>query len=181
MDRRVRGVGIIGIALCLLGWIAWSAMAGDREQPDGLLLQFAQVGLPSPPTSDGQTTTPRTGTPAMVIDDQEIDGILGKAVRGNAGEDMGRIVNILINRNGHVRAAIIDFGGFLGVGNRKIAVDWNALRFPESGRMDRITLDLNRDQVMLAPEYKPGEPVVVLGASGAAQPIPVETPPKPER
>jgi hypothetical protein len=47
--------------------------------------------------------------------------------------------------------------------------------------MDRITLDLSRDQVRLAPEYKTGEPVVVLGASGATQPIPSESPPKPER
>ena len=71
MDRRVRAVGIIAIALCALGWIA--AMAGDRERPDGLLLQFAQVGMQSPRTSDGQTSAPRAGTPAMVIDDQEID------------------------------------------------------------------------------------------------------------
>ena len=43
---------------------------------------------------------------------------------------MGRIVDVLVDRSGQVRAAIIDFGGFLGVGSRKIAVDWNALHFP---------------------------------------------------
>ena len=31
---------------------------------------------------------------------------------------------------GQVRAAIIYFGGFLGAGNRKIAVDWNAAPLP---------------------------------------------------
>jgi hypothetical protein len=29
--------------------------------------------------------------------------------------------------------------------------------------MDHIILELTRDQVRLAPEYKPGEPLVVLG------------------
>jgi hypothetical protein len=36
---------------------------------------------------------------------------------------MGRVVNVVVDQSGQVRAAIIDFGGFLGVGNRKIAVD----------------------------------------------------------
>ena len=45
---------------------------------------------------------------------------------------MGRIVDVLVDRSGEVRAAIIDFGGFLGVGSRKIAVDWDALHFPAS-------------------------------------------------
>jgi hypothetical protein len=40
-------------------------------------------------------------------------------------EDMGRIVDVIVDRSGQVRAAVIDFGGFLGVGSRKIAVDWN--------------------------------------------------------
>jgi hypothetical protein len=72
-----------------------------------------------------------------------------------------------------VRAAIIDFGGFLGVGSRRIAVDWNALHFPEPGKPgERITLELTRDQVNTAPEYKDGKPVVVLGALGKLEPLP---------
>ena len=78
-------------------------------------------------------------------------------------------------RAGHVRAAIIDFGGFLGVGSRKIAVDWNALRFhPDSAKRDVITLELTRDQVKAAPEYKDKQPVVVLGASGGLQSLPTD-------
>src|SRR5262249_30815433 len=75
-----------------------------------------------------------------------------------------------VNQAGQVRAAVIDFGGFLGVGSRKIAIDWNALHFASNGRPDRITLELTRNQVRLAPEYKPGEPVVVLGTAEASQP-----------
>ena len=46
---------------------------------------------------------------------------------------MGRVVDIVVDSAGQVRAAVIDFGGFLGVGSRKIAVDWNALHFPPAG------------------------------------------------
>ncbi len=88
---------------------------------------------------------------------------------------MGRIVDVLVDRSGEVRAAIIDFGGFLGVGSRKIAVDWNALHFPAPGKPDeRITLELNRDQVKEAPAYEDGKPVVILGALGKLEPLPFE-------
>ena len=55
--------------------------------------------------------------------------MLGREVRSAADENMGRIVDVIVDRAGQVRAAIIDFGGFLGVGSRKIVVDWNALHF----------------------------------------------------
>src|SRR6266436_3264306 len=115
---------------------------------------------PAPPTSP-------PGTPAMVLDDQEVSTILGKSVRSSTGEDMGRIIDIIVSRDGQVHAAIIDFGGFLGIGTRKIAVDWHALNFAPAGKPGSITLELTRNQVRLAPEYKRGEPVVVVGAVGA--------------
>jgi hypothetical protein len=88
---------------------------------------------------------------------------------------MGRIVDVIVDHSGRVRAAIIDFGGFLGVGSRKIAVDWNALHFPPPGQPNaNISLDLTRDQVKAAPEYQEGKSVVVLGALGKLEPLPFE-------
>ena len=108
-----------------------------------------------------------------VLDHQEVQGILGREVRSGANEKMGRIVDVIVDRSGEVRAAIIDFGGFLGVGSRKIAVAWNALRFlPDAKNVERIGLELTRDQVQGAPEYKEDKPVVVLGASGGLESLP---------
>src|SRR6202044_3646571 len=102
-----------------------------------------------------------------VLPNHEVEGILGREVRSAADENMGRIVDVLVDRSGLVRAAIIDFGGFLGVGSRKIAVEWSALHFPQPGKpAERIALDLTRDQVKTAPEYRDGQPVVILGALG---------------
>ena len=64
-----------------------------------------------------------------ILETQEVQSILGREVRSTADENMGRIVDILVDDQGRVRAAIIDFGGFLGVGSRKIAVEWKALHF----------------------------------------------------
>jgi hypothetical protein len=117
----------------------------------------------------------------VVLDDQEVSGIVGKSVRSNADEDMGRIVDIIVNQDGHVRAAIIDFGGFLGIGTRKIAVDWRALKFSPAGKPGGITLELTRNQVRVAPEYKRGEPLVVLGPAGPERTTPSTDAATPER
>jgi hypothetical protein len=124
---------------------------------------------------------PSPGTPAMVLDDQEVSTILGKSVRSNADEDMGRIVDIIVSRDGEVRAAIIDFGGFLGIGMRKIAVDWRALNFAPAAKPGTITLDLTRNQVRLAPEYKRGEPVVVVSSASPGRTTPSSEAAAPER
>jgi hypothetical protein len=104
---------------------------------------------------------------AIVVNNNEVEGIVGKEVRSITDEKMGRIIEVVVDALGRVRAAVIDFGGFLGVGNRKIAVDWNLLQFDPGGNSQgRVTLKLTPDQVRSAPEYKNGKPVVIVGALG---------------
>jgi hypothetical protein len=123
---------------------------------------------------NGPTEIPATGQPArdpanapkpVVLDRSQAQGILGKEVRSAADENMGRIVDVIVDRVGNARAAVIDFGGFLGVGSRKIAVDWSALNFVPPDSKDRITIEFTRDQVKAAPEYQDGKPIVVLGTA----------------
>jgi hypothetical protein len=128
------------------------------------------AALPPPAIPAGPP--PGQKAQATVWGKSEIQGILGKDVHSTVGEDMGRIVDVLVDRSGQARAVIIDFGGFLGVGSRKIAVDWNALHFSPGTKPESVSLDLTKDQVRAAPEFKENTPVVVLSASGGTQPVP---------
>ncbi len=136
---------------------------------------------PAPATTETPADKPPNPAPApepaavTILNNHEVEGILGREVRSPTDENMGRIVDVLVDRSGQVRAAIIDFGGFLGVGSRKIAVDWGALHFPTPGKPDAaIALELTRDQVKAAPEYQDGKPVVILGALGKLEPLPYQ-------
>src|SRR5262249_2089455 len=121
-----------------------------------------------PPETTGRHTP---DTAATVLDREDVQGILGRQVRSSTGEDMGRVVDVVVDRNAQGRAAVIDFGGVLGVGNRKDGVDWDALTFaPTGSKYDRITLELTRDQIKAAPEYRDGRPLVVVGAAEGVQP-----------
>jgi sporulation protein YlmC with PRC-barrel domain len=138
------------------------SFAGDRDGPaQQAPQQVAQAVVTAP---DSRATGDTSAT--TVIDKEDVQAILGRQVLSSAGEDMGRVVDIVVDRSGQVRAAVIDFGGFLGVGNRRVAVDWAALRFsPTGSRYDRITLELTREQVNAAPEYKDGRSLVVVGVA----------------
>ena len=130
----------------------------------------------APPRTEQPTDRQSTQSPAIeptvtVLDHHEVQGILGREARSTSHENMGRIVDVIVDRaTGRVKAAIIDFGGFLGVGSRKIAVGWNALHFQSSEKKPgKVGLELTGDQVRAAPEYKEDRPVVVLGASGGLE------------
>ena len=90
--------------------------------------------------------------------------ILGKKVHGPDSKDAyGSVIDVLIDDQGQPRAAIVDFGGFLGVGSRKIAVDWGLLKFQPADQAVPIVLNLDRSQIQAAPEYKdPTQPAEVV-------------------
>lgn len=140
--------------------------AGVPPAPHGESARPAPAPAPPPEVKPG-TKTP--GTEATVVNMKTIEGIMGKSVRSRAGnEDMGHIVDILVDAGGQIRAAVIDFGGFLGVGSRKVAVAWKTLDFAESIASGSAKVSLTRDQVRQAPEYKEDEPVVVLEGAPTA-------------
>jgi hypothetical protein len=152
-------------AVLLVTVLTASAASGQTE--GGAPAQPSeQAPAQSPPQAPGQPSV-------TVLSTQEVQSILGREVRSLADENMGRIVDVLVDGQGATRAAIIDFGGFLGVGSRKIAVAWQALHFvPAAEKRYGIVLELTRDQVKPAPEYKEGKPIVVIVASGKLEPLP---------
>jgi len=145
------------------------AVATPPAAPPPVATQPASPAVQSPPAA-AQAPAQQQGTPATVLDTQDYESLLGKGVRGANGDEFGRIIDVVIDKDGRPRAAIIDFGGFLGVGSRKIAVDWRALRFNTDGKPGRISLQLSRNQVRVSPEYKAGDPIVVLGPASPAAP-----------
>lgn len=152
-------IAILVAALAAFG-PAWAQSDAPATPPQPKSVPPAAQKEPAPPPS------------VSVIGARDAHGVLGREVRSAANENMGRFVDVVVDRAGQVRAAVIDFGGFLGVGSRKIVVDWNALRFGRiANKSDSISLELTKDQVTAAPEYKEDAPIVVLGASGSLQPL----------
>jgi sporulation protein YlmC with PRC-barrel domain len=83
------------------------------------------------------------------------DSIQGDKVVNPAGEDLGKIEELMIDlKDGRVAYAVLSFGGFLGIGNKLFGIPWNALslRVHENA----FLLDIPKDMLKKAEGFDKG-------------------------
>lgn len=131
-------------------------------------------------TAPGAATDPALGTDAMApaddamaptgtgmafdrtamadIDEANLtaEDLEGTDVYGPNDEHIGTIGDLVLGENGSIDAVIIDFGGFLGIGVKQVAVAYENLQFLGDEAGNRIlVLNMTREQMEQAPEYNP--------------------------
>src|SRR5271169_2038457 len=72
------------------------------------LSESVPITAPSTPPADHGASTPDVPASVTVLNTHEVEGILGHDVVSTANENMGHIVDVIVDRGGKVRAAIID-------------------------------------------------------------------------
>jgi sporulation protein YlmC with PRC-barrel domain len=78
--------------------------------------------------------------------------LAGDSVRNAAGEDLGKIDEIMIDiPSGRVAYAVLSFGGFLGMGDKLFAVPWSALKVDEDEKC--FILNVDRRTIEQAPGF----------------------------
>ena len=78
--------------------------------------------------------------------------LAGDQVQNSAGEDLGKVDEIMIDiPAGKVAYAVLSFGGFLGMGNKLFAVPWNALKLDEDKK--HFVLDVDKKKLENAPGF----------------------------
>lgn len=130
----------------------------------GLLVAFNAAAAEPPPANQ------------ELIYRGEATSILGRSVHDPADAKVGQIVDVLVDDQGQPRAAVIDFGGFMGIGQRRIAVAWRALHFLPAAQQGHIRIDMTVDQIKATPEFKPVsralDPPTVMAAPPQSPDIP---------
>ena len=108
--------------------------------------------------SDATTTTTARGTAAQGVNADETDRLIasdkveGTAVYNRAGERLGSVRNVMIDKySGQVAYAVMSFGGFLGVGERYHPLPWGALTYDT--KLGGYVGDLGREQLEGAPSH----------------------------
>ncbi|NKE46166.1 PRC-barrel domain containing protein [Roseomonas frigidaquae] len=148
------------------------------ETPDALQARLAidEVLAALPPVvatmRQGEPGTPATGASAAPAPAQSggmgqqaaartaggvelsrASNLVGTNVVASTGRDAGEIENLLIDSGGQVRAAVVEWGGFLGIGARRSVVPVEQLTFGAPD--ERVRMDLTRDQLERLPRYDP--------------------------
>ncbi|MDR6954494.1 sporulation protein YlmC with PRC-barrel domain [Ancylobacter sp. 3268] len=140
----------------------------NSQQPDASNEQtLPNATSPSPaspaappstmPDASAQTTavptTPtfisaQTGTQWLGSD------LIGTDVVTSTDEKLGSISDVLVERDGTIAAAVIDVGGFLGIGAKPVAVSFKSLTATPTQDGEKIVVALTKEELNSAPEFK---------------------------
>jgi sporulation protein YlmC with PRC-barrel domain len=84
----------------------------------------------------------------------------GTNIETPTGDKLGDIKEVTIDANGRVSYVTLSVGGFLGIGDRLIAVPWDSLKFSlggDKGDKKLISLAFTKKQLEEAPQCKAGK------------------------
>lgn len=111
----------------------------------------AQTGASAQPAQPAQSGGAQQAAGMSLA---RVSNLVGSNVVGANGRDAGEVQNLLIDQQGQVRAAVVEWGGFLGIGSRQAVVPIEQLRFGAEG--ERVRMDLTREQLERLPRYDSG-------------------------
>ena len=77
-----------------------------------------------------------------------------KDVYDSNNNKIGEVMDVLLDKSGKVTSLIIGVGGFLGLGEKNVAVDYDYLQKNGSIAPNRITLGLSEEDLRNAPAFQ---------------------------
>lgn len=78
--------------------------------------------------------------------------LIGMTVLGNDGKKLGDIKDLVIDpEEGGIQYAVLDFGGFAGIGDKYFAVPWEALELDQMN--NKLSLDVHKKDLKNAPGF----------------------------
>jgi len=101
------------------------------------------------------TTTDEVYIGAQATEEDLASNWIGQSLYNGSDENLGDINDILLDKDGRVRAVIVGVGGFLGIGEKDVAVNFDAIepRTDEDGDIS-LYLSATQEQLEAAPEFQ---------------------------
>jgi opacity protein-like surface antigen len=118
---------------------------------------FAQMSKPdAAPSSMPSAAQHENFVQSQHATDWRSSKLVGASVYGPDNASIGEVSDVLIGNDGKIRAVVIGVGGFLGVGEKNVAVPLDALsiaRKADSSSIDKITVKYSKDELKNAPSF----------------------------
>ena len=116
----------------------------------------APAANPSHPSMQNTTSAPSANrfTTNEAQGQWLVGNLWDKSVYNAAGKSIGELKDVLIDKDGKVTALVIGVGGFLGLGEKNVAVDYADLHKNGGITPDRITLGMSEEDLRNAPKFE---------------------------
>jgi sporulation protein YlmC with PRC-barrel domain len=107
------------------------------------------LGLLAAPISVVPHTAAAATAEAAAVDSQKL---IGQNIVNASGETVGEVESVVIDGAGNVKYIIAGVGGFLGLGEKHVALLWDELTITENG--DKVMANVTKEQLQALPEHK---------------------------
>jgi PRC-barrel domain len=153
---------------------------GDDAMPPAQSSQAPQAIEPAAPQSSeapqaiepaAPQSADASGSPQFLSkqasDDWLASNLIGQTVYNGQNEAIGDINDLVTDHNGKIVAVLIGSGGFLGLGEKDVAVRFEDLKLArEDNDSIKIVADLNKETLAAAPDYETlAEQKVTVGST----------------
>jgi len=106
-------------------------------------------------TSTGRPVEASAPANAMTLRASQLKG---KNVETPTGEKLGDVKEIVLDpANARINYVVLSVGGFLGVGDKHVAVPWEAIKLMKDGDKEKATLNITKEKLGQAPEFHSGD------------------------
>ena len=136
---------------------------------------LAQQTEPVPPAVPGTgAEAPSAGAPVpKPIPEQTEHQVRAQSLLGvdvsNGKETIGEVSDLVVTDDGRVDAIVVGVGGFLGIGEKRVALAWDSVKFTEQDEGRVILVSATREQLEGMPTYKTLEDKQAEADAAAAQ------------
>jgi sporulation protein YlmC with PRC-barrel domain len=79
---------------------------------------------------------------------------VGQPIVNASGEKIGDVNDLLFDRTGKITTVVIGVGGFLGLGEKRVALPFEAVTYNEQNGTRQIMVPLTKEALLAAPDYK---------------------------
>lgn len=79
---------------------------------------------------------------------------VGQPIVNANGEKIGDINDVLFDRSGKITTVVIGVGGFLGLGEKRVALPFEAITYGEKDGVRQIMVPLTKEALQAAPAFK---------------------------
>jgi len=116
-----------------------------------------QTGIPGSKPSPLAVNPTSGGQPQWYTqhgNEMRASKLIGTTVINNANEPIGKISELVLGKDGKVTAVVIGVGGFLGIGERDVAVNFESLRLAQDSNNTKVSLNATKDSLKAAPQWQ---------------------------
>lgn len=80
--------------------------------------------------------------------------LIGAEIQTTGDEEVGEVSDLIIDQNGQIVAVVVGVGGFLGMGEKDVAISWDHVTASGTSDERELRVDVTRDELRSAPKFE---------------------------